>query len=353
MTVFQAVADVVAERSVVMEVRVPYGPDDAAKVVSLQPYTQVRNDLLDEAMPVLNDTAFKVAIYIARQTSGFHRDTVVLTLDTLMQATGHSRQGILNALAELRRARILESNVSGHGRGAQTTYHLLPRSEWQLPAPGNGLLSRPFNRSTEKSLLSRPKVVGNGLLSRPKVVGNGLLSRPFEDGSGQKSSGATARLKKDLFKEKREKESILVRADAADETLDGSSAKKAVAYAPDSEPFTLAAYLRDAILAHKPDARLPRDDAKLQGWARVCDLMVRIDKRDPATICRVIDWATHDTFWQPNILSPGKLREKFDTLQLQMSRRPQGKPPARAAPQQQAPPVPIFDKAEDKDPWRD
>ena len=57
------------------------------------------------------------------------------------------------------------------------------------------------------------------------------------------------------------------------------------------------------------------------GWANDIRLMREIDGRDHKTICDLFDWANRDKFWCYNILSPGKLREKWTTLQAQRSTR--------------------------------
>lgn len=105
----------------------------------------------------------------------------------------------------------------------------------------------------------------------------------------------------------------------------------------ESDAVRLAAYLRDHILAHSPnarDAKAAQASAKLQQWARPIDLMLRIDGRTPDGIRAVIDFATTDSFWQSNILSPGKLRDQYDRLEARM--RNQHRQPAyanaRAAP---------------------
>ena len=46
--------------------------------------------------------------------------------------------------------------------------------------------------------------------------------------------------------------------------------------------------------------------------------MIRLDKRKPERIEAVIYWCQQDPFWQSNILSTEKLREKFDQLELRM-----------------------------------
>jgi Helix-turn-helix domain len=110
----------------------------------------------------------------------------------------------------------------------------------------------------------------------------------------------------------------------------------------DSDAMLLAAYLRDHILAHSPNARdakaalLP---AKLQQWARPIDLMLRIDGRTPDGIRAVIDFATTDSFWQSNILSPGKLRDQYDQLERKMRNRRTTAPPPTRTPQREPAPM--------------
>lgn len=54
-------------------------------------------------------------------------------------------------------------------------------------------------------------------------------------------------------------------------------------------------------------------------WADVLRMMRNIDKIPEAEIQRVWLWANRSAFWQSNILSPGKLREKFSQLKLKMA----------------------------------
>lgn len=92
-------------------------------------------------------------------------------------------------------------------------------------------------------------------------------------------------------------------------------------YSPNSDEFRLASLLLDLILRRKPDYRLGQPDKRektLRSWAVYVDRMIRLDKRVPARIEAVIRWSQQDGFWQNNILSTAKLREKFDTLELKM-----------------------------------
>lgn len=64
-------------------------------------------------------------------------------------------------------------------------------------------------------------------------------------------------------------------------------------------------------------------------WIDDMEKIIRIDKRDPTQIYRVIQWACHDTGngdsswpgWSVNVRSPAKLRKHFETLEIQMNQR--------------------------------
>jgi hypothetical protein len=85
-----------------------------------------------------------------------------------------------------------------------------------------------------------------------------------------------------------------------------------------SEEYELAYLLRSKILANLPDARMPKATPEgLAGWCDHIDKMIRLDKRGPTEIRDVIIWCQHDLFWRSNILSPKKLRDKWEQLVLQ------------------------------------
>ena len=81
--------------------------------------------------------------------------------------------------------------------------------------------------------------------------------------------------------------------------------------------YKLAELLKQKILENHPTAKVPQDLAR---WAAEIERTIRIDKRDPSELAKVITWCQSDTFWRANILSAKKLREKYDTLYLQMER---------------------------------
>lgn len=54
-------------------------------------------------------------------------------------------------------------------------------------------------------------------------------------------------------------------------------------------------------------------------WANEVRLMNKVDNRSHREICELFQWANRDPFWQANILSPKKLREKWDQLVMKKS----------------------------------
>jgi len=77
----------------------------------------------------------------------------------------------------------------------------------------------------------------------------------------------------------------------------------------------LSEKLFSLILQKNPNHKKPN----IQSWARQIDLMIRVDKRQIEQIETIIDWCQADSFWQNNILSTKKLREKFDQLFMKMN----------------------------------
>ncbi len=94
-------------------------------------------------------------------------------------------------------------------------------------------------------------------------------------------------------------------------------------FSSDSIEIRLADLLLKEIKKRKPDFKTPN----IHGWAKSIDLMIRLDGRKPSDIERVISWCQSDSFWQGNVLSTVKLRDKFDQLQLKM-RKPNNNQPA-------------------------
>lgn len=101
-----------------------------------------------------------------------------------------------------------------------------------------------------------------------------------------------------------------------------SSRKKPRFYSEDDRYYKMAVYFHEKVMevaALNNKEHLVRD-ASLQKWADEFRKIVELDKRDTKELKQIIDFATSDTFWQTNILSPSKLRKQYVNLAMQMSR---------------------------------
>lgn len=72
----------------------------------------------------------------------------------------------------------------------------------------------------------------------------------------------------------------------------------------------------------------------LNAWADDIRKMRELDERTDEQIRKVFTWANQDKFWQANILSPDKLREKYDQLVVKINTL-NGNPNATQAPRWQ------------------
>lgn len=89
------------------------------------------------------------------------------------------------------------------------------------------------------------------------------------------------------------------------------------------DALRLSGILGDMILANNPGHRElsnGKRDAVLSRWAADIDKLINIDQKKPDEIAGVIRFAQSEAFWIPNILSGKKLREKFETLKMQMTK---------------------------------
>lgn len=94
----------------------------------------------------------------------------------------------------------------------------------------------------------------------------------------------------------------------------------------ESVEIQIARFMIKEILRTKPDSKVPKSDFKyLQNWAKNIDYMIRLDKRTPREIAELFRWSQEDSFWCSNIRSPRKLREKWDSLELQKNNRKNNK----------------------------
>jgi phage replication O-like protein O len=85
-------------------------------------------------------------------------------------------------------------------------------------------------------------------------------------------------------------------------------------YSPNSNEIRMAQLLFSLIQKRNTGHKKPN----MQKWAMHIERMIRLDNRSIENIEKIIYWCQENDFWQNNILSTEKLREKYDQLMLKM-----------------------------------
>lgn len=119
---------------------------------------------------------------------------------------------------------------------------------------------------------------------------------------------------------KEEERSKEVKKEEEKETAD-----KPPSFPSDSKEYKYAQRFFERLQEINPTIKKPN----LSRWAADFDLLLRVDKRDEQQLGKVVSYALTG-FWRGKIMSPKKLREKYDTLTTQMltDTDKQGKPTA-------------------------
>lgn len=237
-------------------------------------HVDIANEII-EALARTNLSAYEWRILCAvwRKTYGWHKKADMISITQFQKMTGLKRQHVSRTISELLKrnivTRIGDSRISTYG--FQKDY-----TKW-------------------KNVTKRGDHAGTARVS--ERVGQKTVTRIGDDLS---PNGVT--------------------------TKETNKRKK---YVDTDSALKLAHLLLKEIQKSKPDLKMPN----LQMWARDLDLMIRRDGRSPERIERAIRWVTADRGngsgnwrgWSAVILSAGKLREKFDQLELKM-RESNGRP---------------------------
>lgn len=84
---------------------------------------------------------------------------------------------------------------------------------------------------------------------------------------------------------------------------------------PESIPFRLAKLLYTEHLKCDPKfLKGKKLEATFARWGEDIEKLIRLDEREEHEIAKVIRWCQADSFWQSNILSGAKLRDKYPQL---------------------------------------
>jgi hypothetical protein len=88
-------------------------------------------------------------------------------------------------------------------------------------------------------------------------------------------------------------------------------------FTDDSFEVRCVKLLIDSCLKSFPNSKVPRTSSEINKWAVEIERMKRLDGRTEEEIMQALNYAVTDSFWQTNIRSTKKFREKFETLIVQ------------------------------------
>jgi phage replication O-like protein O len=176
-------------------------------------------------------------------------------------------------------------------------------SEWVLDKPKSGKILPESGKKFPKSGKILPESVDT------QYKNNNIIKDPSSenpDGFANADSNEIVPVEQDL-----KPTPVKIRPDAAIQTPKGDKWGTA-------EDLKAAEYLFNKIQIIRPAAKTPN----WPEWANTIRIMREADGRTHREICEVFLFANQDAFWSSNILSPAKLRDKWDTLCIKRETQP-------------------------------
>ncbi len=253
-------------------------------------YTRIANELLEQVMSApLTLREMRVVMAVIRLTYGWNRKQARVTGGLLAKLTGLPATKASQALSALVAKRV----IIRHGGSRSAVSFNKHADQWGLSEP---------ERKTPPPKQARPDThqTGNDDPKRGDSYQNGK-SECYQNGNASK-----------------DRKDNLLPSGSKNVDANPSSAKRRVWGEPiDHELAEWMAGIVDALPGGSEKRNLTR-------WAHTLRLMREQDGREPEHIKRLFAWASQDSFWQSNILSPTKLRKQWKALAIQFNNRRTG-----------------------------
>ena len=251
-------------------------------------FTRIANELL-EAIASADLTARQLKLMLAyiRKTYGFNKKSDRIADEQIAQLTGLSRQNVNKAKKELISMKCLIIEGSQIGVNKEV-------SAWQF---SKCLQVSNFVSKPETSNVSKLETSGVSKLETHKRHSS-KDKKDIKHTSGNSGESSDTPLKS----------LPVIRPEAATHSPKGDKWGTA-------DDLKAAEWMFSRVKIVTPTAKDPNWPA----WANEVRLLRRSLDVTHHDICETFKWANADHFWQTNILSPAKLRAKWDTLRAQMS----------------------------------
>lgn len=232
-------------------------------------YTKVSNDVLDSLISAnLSGAEFSCALLVYRKTIGWNQESDTISLSQFTDAVGVTRKAVCNALEVLKLVKIITLVKKGNQNHTASEFKFNEDvSVWELVKKNT--LVKKTSRTSVKNFQELVK-----------------KTTPSKETTKDTITKERVRTPKKVFGD-------------------------------DSEEMRLAKGLYGCIKTNNPNAKEP----SYQLWALEFNKILRVDGRTFEECKEMIKWVQRDEFWHRNILSPPKLREKWDRLFLEMRQK--------------------------------
>ena len=239
-------------------------------VVNFIPPKGVQRLLELRSEQLISPKAFVVGVAIS--THGDRGGRCFLLRQTIGRESGYSVRAVSRALRELEESGYLRTDQR-NGKG----------SEYQLNLDSSASIEEPTPVSSGKGSNGTPARMDKGACQN----GQGTLVR-------------AGRHKKVLKKVPKE-DSSCPNSGESDNALS-------------LEALELCETLKSEMLARDPKAKVPKSFNSRKGWGAAARLLLESDGRPFEEAHGVLLWSQNDGFWQDNIQSLPKFREKYQGL---------------------------------------
>ncbi|WP_288656610.1 replication protein [Pantoea sp. UBA6567] len=264
-------------------------------------YTRIANELL-EAVMLAGMTQHQLLVFMAvmRKTYGFNKKVDWVSNEQLSQLTGMLPHKCSAAKSSLVKRNILTQEGRLTGINKELSQWINEPYPKKVNSPESGKKTLP-----ESGNGSYP----NRVTTKDNITKDNKDSNSSSENSVESPDSPPANLP-------------ALRPEAAVQTPKGDKWGT-------EDDLKAAEWIFKRVQIVSPNARQPNWPA----WSNDIRLLRTALQVTHHDICEVFLWASRDHFWQSNVLSPAKLREKWDTLKIQMNQPNRN----RAAPADQQP----------------
>ncbi|WP_442954573.1 replication protein [Pantoea sp. LMR881] len=261
-------------------------------------YTKVANEI-QKLKPRLRLSGrewqcFEAVIWL---TYGWNKKQDRVTNTVIAELTGLSDTHVSDAIKSLAERKIIFSQKQGMMKLVGVNTEI---SAWILNKPESGREFPKTGKSFPKAGKSFPETVDT------QYKNKNSNKNTTSENSNESSDSPLKKLP-------------LIRSDAAIQSPKGDKWGTA-------DDLKAAEWIFSKIQIVAPTAQQPN----WPSWSNDIRLMRNALEVTHHDICELFKWANADHFWQTNIMSPAKLREKWDTLKAQMNQPGRKQLPAQA-----------------------